>query len=178
MDRGIVDERFELALEVEASELDIRSRRRTIGGRSLSALGLLVLGCAESLRLAPTGLPPTQGAESFLVDYPPPPAEVEEVGPDPGGSCVWVDGHWDWTGRRWRWREGGWFTPPSGCYHSTPMLVFLPGVSASALYFWPPRWYPLPERKGQACDAPRPCSGGKAPPPRAPSPSVQSAPQP
>lgn len=118
--------------------------------------------CGSRLRVAPAGAPPVSGAEAVVVDYPPPPAQVEIVPRDPGKPCVWVDGHWEWQGRRWRWQTGSWLRPPPACYYSTQMLVWLPAEGASPLYYWPPRWYPRSTARAGACDRPVPCGAAAA----------------
>ena len=67
--------------------------------------------CAASLPAPPLAAPP----RSAFVDvpYPPPPAQVERVPNRPRSDAVWVDGSWEWSGRLWRWKDGGWFAPPA-----------------------------------------------------------------
>lgn len=114
-------------------------------------LATLAVGCSESLREPPRAPPPTHAAESIVVAYPPPPAQIERVVEDPGEPCVWIDGHWWWNARRWRWQSGGWVQAPAQCYYSWPMMVFLPGETESPLYYWPPRWYPSAGTSQSGC---------------------------
>lgn len=156
--RGGGDGELLLPVDVLKRFRTCRSERATGGFALLSVGSLLVAaGCSRSFHLAKAGLPPTFGAQSLVVDYPPPPAEVEELGEVPGEPCVWVDGHWNWVARRWRWQTGGWVVPPEDCYRSTPMMVFLAAEQASPLYYWPPQWYPLPDRDAHACVSAVPC---------------------
>jgi hypothetical protein len=105
--------------------------------------------------MAPTGAPPIRNAVASIVDYPPPPAAVEQIGADPGAPCMWVDGYWSWQGRRWVWTEGGWFIAPEGCYFSRPTLQWQAGEPTDVLYYAPPRWYPenADELDGSEVDA-------------------------
>lgn len=130
------------------------------------------LACGSQLRSPPRDahvgvLPP------IYVDYPPPPAVAESIPRDPGGACVWLDGHWDWLGRRWEWAPGGWVTPPEGCFYAAPFINWEPTAGASRLTYTPAHWYPR-ERAGMseeqvrtACRKPVPC-GPPAKPYRAP----------
>ncbi|MFO7179040.1 MAG: YXWGXW repeat-containing protein [Pseudomonadota bacterium] len=101
-------------------------------------------------------------ADQFIeVDYPPPPAEVEERDERLAGrpECVWMDGHWAWVGRRWRWTSGEWVVPPPGCLRAPPTLSWSRDTPAR-LYYTPPRWYrPSAEDPARAepCAAPIPC---------------------
>jgi hypothetical protein len=52
-------------------------------------------------------------SELVEVPYPPPPARVEHVPTEPERAAVWIDGEWEWDGRRWAWRYGGWIAAPS-----------------------------------------------------------------
>lgn len=123
----------------------------------------LATTCSPVLRTAPSGLP-SDGSEAVMVAYPPPPAEVQHLGADPGPPCAWVDGHWRWLGRRWQWAHGGWFVPPEGCVLSRPVLAWVPTESGGALYYWQPRWFRQSGAVGAGCDAPKPC-GTTGPPP-------------
>jgi hypothetical protein len=70
------------------------------------------------------------------VPYPPPPARVEFVPDQPSRDAVWVDGEWEWNGRRWGWIYGGWVQPPKNATYSPwrttrradGTLVFSPGA--------------------------------------------------
>ncbi|HEY2408217.1 MAG TPA: hypothetical protein VGI10_19555 [Polyangiaceae bacterium] len=101
-------------------------------------LVLLVLSCGGSLLTVPSGPPPPDAAR-VRVEYPPPPAKVEEISVGHGGGpCAWRDGFWDWSGRRWEWQPGRAVRPVAGCYHSRPALE----RSADTLTFLRPAWYP------------------------------------
>ncbi|HWP93036.1 MAG TPA: hypothetical protein VNN20_12655 [Thermodesulfobacteriota bacterium] len=45
--------------------------------------------------------------------YIPPALRVEEAGPTPSTTHVWIPGHWDWNGYDWVWTAGKWELPPS-----------------------------------------------------------------
>jgi hypothetical protein len=52
----------------------------------------------------------------------PPPGKVEVVPPRPKDlkHPVWVDGEWEWSGRRWTWKEHGWQEQPQGESYALP----------------------------------------------------------
>jgi hypothetical protein len=102
---------------------------------------LLAAACGSTLRIPPSG-PHPETARQVIVDYPPPPARVERVPPDPGETCVWVDGHWEWRGRQWEWMTGDWVVPPPGCHYAPPRLSWIDTARGGTLYFTPPGWYP------------------------------------
>jgi hypothetical protein len=126
---------------------------RTVG---LAVALMPAVGCGSELRAAPTGLP-AHGAEAVVVEYPPPPAQVEHIDADPGSPCAWVDGHWNWVGRHWRWVSGGWVVPPPGCVISRPVLAWLPTEAGGTLYYWPPMWFRQAGGTDAGCPAPEPC---------------------
>ncbi len=124
---------------------------------------LFALACGSSLRIPPSG-PHPENARQLIVDYPPPPARVERVPPDPGETCVWVDGHWDWRGRQWEWEAGNWFVPPPGCHYASPRLAWIDTARGGTLYFTPPGWFPAeaqePSTSKNACKPPLVCGTG------------------
>ncbi|MDB4935878.1 MAG: hypothetical protein JWP87_2850 [Labilithrix sp.] len=86
-------------------------------GVSLSIAGVL-LACGAGRLPAPayTGQP-TDALQQ--VDFPPPPARVEFVPPEPEESAaVWIDGEWTWQGGRYAWKPGRWLAPPTGAKFS------------------------------------------------------------
>lgn len=89
----------------------------------------------------------------MLVEYPPPPAHVEAVPVDPGKPCVWVDGHYEWLGRRWQWQPGDWYIVAEGCHRAGPRLAWAP--EGGALYYTPPAFY---TETGRKCADPKQCS--------------------
>jgi hypothetical protein len=118
----------------------------------VSAAALLLAGaCGGGLRLAPAG-PHTEDAVSIPVHEAPPPAKVEDVPPDPGEPCVWLDGYWDYLGRSWEWRAGRWVVPPAGCYYAPPE----PQWTTDGLYYYRGQWYS--ESTRGACAKARSCN--------------------
>jgi len=110
--------------------------------RSLALACLLISACGGArLVTVPRGPGPAHGA-LVSVDYPPPPAKIEEVvlARHGGARCVWRDGFWDWTGRRWEWQSGHAVLSPPGCLFARAKLEW----GADSLSFYRPAWYPDP----------------------------------
>ena len=108
-------------------------------------VALLLAACGgPKLVTVPSGAQPAQ-ATPVLVDYPPPPAKIEEIRISHGskGACVWRDGYWDWTGGRWEWQDGRPVLPVKGCVYADPRLVW----TTDSLSFYRPVWYPDPALK-------------------------------
>lgn len=106
------------------------------------ALSLVLSACGgPRLITVPTGPQPVQAAK-VVVDYPPPPAKVEEIriAGSSGGACVWRDGFWDWTGGRWEWQDGRAVLPQKGCLYAQAKLLW----TTDSLSFYRPAWYPDP----------------------------------
>lgn len=72
-----------------------------------------------------------------------PPAQIEEIDPALAGrpECRYVDGHYEWRGRRWQWVKGDWYVPPKNCRYTAGGLSYGRPPNAR-LYYTPPRWYP------------------------------------
>ncbi|HEY8945174.1 MAG TPA: hypothetical protein VIM73_12975, partial [Polyangiaceae bacterium] len=90
------------------------------------------------------------GKEFIEVDYPPPPAQIEEMTETLAGrpDCRWMDGSYSWQGRRWEWSGGRWVVPPAGCAHF-PGTLFWSKPPKARLYYTPAGWYPTdPSRRG------------------------------
>ncbi|HEY4106162.1 MAG TPA: hypothetical protein VGM44_19820 [Polyangiaceae bacterium] len=110
--------------------------------RYFAAVLPLLSACgAAQLVTAPRSAQPAN-AQAIAVDYPPPPARIEEIplAPHSGSPCVWRDGFWDWTGRRWEWLDGRAVLVPKGCRLADSQLEW----SAQSLSFYRPAWYPDP----------------------------------
>jgi hypothetical protein len=108
-------------------------------------LALLLAACVgPKLVTVPSGAQPAL-AKPVLVDYPPPPAKIEEIRISHGSSgvCVWRDGYWDWTGGRWEWQDGRPVLPVKGCLYADARLVW----TTDSLSFYRPAWYPDPASK-------------------------------
>jgi hypothetical protein len=131
----------------------------------LTAAVLTGLGWAcgsGGLASVPTGKHRHEPGQLVEVDYPPPPAKVEEIDPAPDPQCRWVDGYFTWVARGWEWIHGGWVRPPKGCYYAPQILmVWLSTDRGGVLYYGRPRWYPLsaqqPGKGLAACPDPKPC---------------------
>lgn len=98
---------------------------------------------ASSLACGPRPVPsPPVGSEFIEVDYPPPPAQIEEIQRAlPGrADCSWLDGHYRWQGRRWEWLPGAWVVMPAGCARAPGTLSYSKGPEPR-LYYTPPYWY-------------------------------------
>jgi hypothetical protein len=129
---------------------------------TLALAGPLVLACGARAE-APRPL-----AEDFVeVEYPPPPAQVEEMTEELAGrpECSWQDGHYEWSGRRYRWHPGQWVVAPRDCVYAPAVVSWVKGKPAR-LYYTPPRWY----RAGGAglarpvpCADPTPCQSPPLP---------------
>lgn len=121
--------------------------------RLVSVIVLLAVACGAQHAEAPRGAHPQHDA--VVVPYPPPPAKVEEVPPQPNAACVWTDGYWEFTDR-WEWQVGEWVVPQPHC-RLAPVELRRDG---GQLWHARPRWYPDnvtllgPE---SACPRPRAC---------------------
>jgi hypothetical protein len=102
----------------------------------VAALAMGASSCAPRIPLpAQTS---HEGDSPIVVPYPPPPAQVEMVGPPPDDSAVWVDGSWRWTGASWAWTEGGWERPAAGARYAPPIAV---RQSNGELVYFPGSWH-------------------------------------
>ena len=124
------------------------------GRRAVACAGLaaaLVACAGPRLVTVPSGPPPAT-AQAVKVDYPPPPAKIEEIAISHGtkSPCVWRDGYWDWTGRRWEWQPGRAVLAPAGCRFADPKLEW----TTDSLSFYRPAWYPDPA----VAPAPKSCA--------------------
>jgi len=93
----------------------------------------------------PLGEQPTDGDGAdrlAVVDYPPPPAKVEQTGRAPRPGCRWRDGYWQWHGKGWHWVEGAWVMVRKGCtFAPRVIMVWVSERDGPKLYYGPPRWY-------------------------------------
>jgi hypothetical protein len=98
-------------------------------------------GCGPSLRAAKVVTQEVTEKNGVLVDYPPPPAQVEFVRKDPGPPCVWVDGEWKYVEQTWQWIAGGWYVAPEGCVFAGPSMLWFPDRNnIGKLYYLGGRW--------------------------------------
>jgi hypothetical protein len=101
------------------------------------ALAAALSGCGATLPTPPPGTHP-RTSHYVEVPYPPPPARVEMLPPQPRDDAVWVDGEWLWHGRRWNWEPGGGVVPPPGATFAPWVAT---RVSTGALLWLPGAWY-------------------------------------
>ncbi len=92
-------------------------RAFTLARISAASVGVVGVAVVVTLSCGPSRLPAPAWASQptsalFEVPYPPPPARVEEVPPQPTDDAVWIDGEWVWQARRYAWRAGRWVVPP------------------------------------------------------------------
>jgi hypothetical protein len=130
---------------------------------AISLVAGLVVACrSQQVPRPPTGPHRPQLEDTDQVDYPPPPARIEEIDPRAhhADGCVWVDGSWRWSGRRWVWESGAWVHPPPGCYFA-PAESFWQSSAAGpgVLYYRNPAWYPESSTSGNGrpCPPVQPC---------------------
>lgn len=92
--------------------------------RALAAALPLLVACGASIPVPVTGSH-TRDEQTVPIPYPPPPARVEVVSDAPRDmpGAVWVDGEWQWKGRRWVWSPGQWQQPLPGGYYAPPAVV-------------------------------------------------------
>ncbi len=91
----------------------------------LGAWLVLSGGCAVVTPVPERG--PHPDTEPFVpVSKPPETVQVQVLEPRPDDQSVWVDGSWQWSGRRWTWKEGEWVHPPRGGRYAPPELVLTP----------------------------------------------------
>lgn len=77
----------------------------------LLAVGLMALGCGGSLPAPPLTAHPLSAY--IEVPYPPPAALAETVPEQPHEGLAWVDGEWNYHGKSYVWKRGGWVGAPS-----------------------------------------------------------------
>gem|GEM_PF-996193 len=151
------------------------------------ALAVLGIGCSTLAgacrhRDLPRPTPGPQGPRppsapcDFEADFPPPPAEIEVIGSSPlpdDPTCVWVDGHWRWEGRRWTWIAGSFVHAPRDCHYAGAVAFWMPGGTGHGrLCMLYPSFFS--DRDGTRCTA-RPCVTA---PPAVPRPPGLSPPPP
>jgi len=100
-----------------------------------------VVSCGPALRTVPTGLHGAAASSYLTVPTAPPPARIEQLPPDPGGDCAWLDGVYEWSNEAWQWTPGGWLRVPEGCYYAPPETFWTPTAGVGQLSYRPGRWY-------------------------------------
>ncbi len=111
----------------------VPSRLRTIVAGV--ALTLSAAACGESLARPAFAPQPREGWQR--VPYPAPAVLVQDLGPPSSGGAVWLDGHWEWDVRTWKWKPGGWVRPEPGARYAKPAYARL---ADGALVYAPGRW--------------------------------------
>ncbi|HQP35526.1 MAG TPA: hypothetical protein PLI95_10110 [Polyangiaceae bacterium] len=82
--------------------------------------------CSTALPQPPLGPHNDLDTWVYVHEEPPEPAQVEEIPASPDPRAVWIDGSWDWKGKRWVWKQGSWQLPPPGAYYARPVLKGIP----------------------------------------------------
>jgi hypothetical protein len=92
---------------------------------ALLLLGFALAACTGALPVPKTG--PHIGDDPIVVPTEPPPGKVQVVPPPPAEmkKPVWIDGEYEWNGRRWVWKAGRW-EEPQGDYWATAITVRMP----------------------------------------------------
>jgi hypothetical protein len=95
----------------------------------------------------------------------PPPEDLD--------NPVWVDGEWQWRGRRWVWLAGRWEVPFQGAYYARATTV---RRADGALVWFAGVWH-FPDDGGRATQSPPapPAPAAPAVPPPAPASSAPPA---
>jgi hypothetical protein len=124
---------------------------------------LVLVACASRSRLAPeVPVPDTVGASdlanSLVVPYPPPPANVETVPPTPSNpACVYWDGQWVFGARDWQWMSGGWVIQRGDCAFQRARLFWNSiGTDRAELRYRVGRWVQA-ANPAMDCPAAPPC---------------------
>ena len=92
------------------------------------------ISAAAAAVLALVTLAPTHAAEQATViirsgptleyrNLPPPPPPRIAHRPNMRRGHVWVDGHWEWRGTRYRWVDGYWLQARRGYAYQQPQWV-------------------------------------------------------
>jgi hypothetical protein len=128
-------------------------------------LVLLVAACGAPA-FAVASHPHPEGSPAQPVAFMPPPAQIEQVAPEPPAKgCLWADGQWVWSAQHWEWRAGSWIRPPESCRYSAPSVQWAPGGKSGILYYRPGRWYSVTEPV--ICPEPVSCPSQSPIPPNA-----------
>ena len=137
---------------------------------SVLAAAVTLLACGSPLPTPRTG--PHLGEVPVTIPYPPPPGRVEIIPARPPAlkHPVWVDGEWDWGGRRWQWKDGVWADQAPDTYYALPLTL---RASDGTLEFFPGGWKKKASVDG-AATGPTPLPS--ASPPAVPPPSSAAPP--
>lgn len=94
----------------------------------------LLTAAAAAATLALAGLAPAHAAPQATViiqagptleyrNLPPPPPPRMQPRPNARRGHVWVEGHWEWSGNRYRWVDGNWVQMRRGYDYRQPQWV-------------------------------------------------------
>jgi hypothetical protein len=109
--------------------------------------------CNHALPRPPFVAQPT--AALYPVVTAPPPARAELVPAQPAKDAVWLDGEWQWQGRKWAWKRGRWVVPPPGARYSPWTMT---RDDTGALWFASGVWR---NAAGEEVDEPEPLALGR-----------------
>lgn len=118
-----------------ASEPISTEPRRPMGRLPTSLFPLLL---ALAVMAGAPGCAPSARSGGGSVREVPPPLRSGPRPERPSATAVWVDGHWDWTGKRYAWIPGRWEANPPG-------REWIPGHWKKSGREWtwvPGRWEP------------------------------------
>jgi hypothetical protein len=137
---------------------------------------LLVVACTGTLPEPPLGDGRHTGDEPQIVLSMPPPGKVQIAPPRPPTmrDAVWIDGEWEWTGRRWVWQDHGWQSAEPKSVYELPSTKRLPD---GRLVHFAGRWKKASDVASVASASAAP-SSPPVPPPSSPVPPPSSPPVP
>src|SRR5438132_10547917 len=97
----------------------------------------LAAACGSKLPHPPYATHPSSALTE--VEFPPPPAHVEQVPARPAADAhaVWLDGEWTWHNGKWSWKSGRWIVPPPDAAYSPWTSVRGP---TGIVYYAPGTW--------------------------------------
>lgn len=78
----------------------------------LAGLLFILGGCARHRTVVVAS--PSDAVDVVYVQKAPPAPKAEVRPAKPAAKAVWVDGHWQWTGRKYTWVSGHWERKPGG----------------------------------------------------------------
>ena len=121
---------------MDGPRLSLERLRRAV----LLALLAALWACSGTPLPVPPSGPHKREALLTIVPYPPPAARVEIVPPPPRefADPVWIDGEWQWKGRRWVWQRGQWDIAHPGMYYAPSATVHL---SDGTIAWYSGKWY-------------------------------------
>lgn len=101
--------------------------RNALAAASLTLLSLLATVPAQAAPYATvviqTGQPAPVYTQSRPIYLPAPPPPRYEAVPRARRGQAWVEGHWEWQGRRHVWKQGHWVQARRGHHYRQPQWV-------------------------------------------------------